>query len=78
MLKEVSPNVYYSVIGGVYNDVAIPFGSALTYRMAEYLREIKAKAVYTYVSSNNPMAVRAHSQYGYVIDEIKYVYIKHK
>lgn len=77
-IKETSPDVYYPVLGGVYNSgKALPFGSVILYKQLEIARDLRGKDLYTYISSNNPAVVRIYSTLGYVFEDCNYVFIKH-
>ncbi len=78
LLKEEGSHHFNSILGGIYDTgTKIPLGGAIIYRQVEMLKSVGAKSAYTHVSSNNLPIVRAHTQFGYVIEDIKYVYIKH-
>ena len=78
LLKEYGQDNYYSVLGGVYNaGIRMPLGSVLIYKQLEELKEWGAKGIYTCVSTNNSQIIRVHVQYGYVLTNISYVFVKH-
>lgn len=77
-IKETSANVYYPVLGGVYNSgKTLPFGSVILYKQLEIARNLGGKDLYTYISSNNPAVVRIYSTLGYVFEDFTYVFVKH-
>lgn len=55
----------------------MPLGSVLIYKQLEELKEWGAKGIYTCVSTNNSQIIRVHVQYGYVLTNISYVFVKH-
>ena len=79
LLKESKPNYYRSVIGGLYNDDSkISLGGVTTLKLLEELKKMGAKGMYTFVSTNNPQIVRVHTQYGYIVEDTTYVFVRHK
>ena len=77
-MRKIKPKVYYPVLGGVYDVEKNPsIGFAIVYRQLEMIKSLDGKQLVTNISSNNAAVVRAYSQLGYVIEDIKYVFVKH-
>lgn len=78
-LKETRQNVFYPVLGGIYNGgKTIPLGSVVVYKQLEIIKELGGKELFTFISSNNPSVVSTYSQFGYIFKDFKYVFVKHK
>lgn len=78
LLKECRKDYYYSVLGGVYSvGIRMPFGSVLAYKQLEALKQMGAKGVYTWISTNNSRIVRIYVQCGYVFADTSYVFVRH-
>lgn len=76
--KEVSNNIFYPFLAGLYNKYANSGLGFTTLRkpIEEVIRR-SGKLISTYASTNNPYVVRTHLQQGFIIGETQYVFIKH-
>lgn len=77
-LKETEKGVFYPFLAGVYSDYATSgLGIYVIQKILEEAVRRDANKVSTYLSSNNLPVIKVHSSLGFVIADMKYVYIKH-
>ena len=70
--------MYYSFLVGIYKDFQhLPFGMVYVYKPIIEAKKRNGKMISTYISTNNPNAMRMHVDAGFTIKEVTYVYIKH-
>ena len=76
--KEIEDGVYYPFLAGIYKDFQhLPFGMVYVYKPIIEAKKRNGKMISTYISTNNPNAMRMHVDAGFTIKEVTYVYIKH-
>lgn len=76
--KEIEDGVYYPFLAGIYKDYQhLPFGMVYVYKPIIEAKKRNGKMISTYISSNNPNAMRMHVDAGFTVKEVTYVYIKH-
>jgi len=76
--KEVSENIYYPFLAGLYEQYSNSgLGFTTLRKPIEEAFKRNGKSISTYVSTNNPYVIRVHTQQGFSISDIQYVYIKH-
>jgi len=76
--KEVSENVYFPFLGGLYKKYSNSgLGFTIVRKQIEEALKRNGKSISTYASSNNPGIIRALAQQGFSIKDMQYVYIKH-
>ncbi len=77
--RMTEKRILNSMLGGVYaSNSAMPFGSALMTKQLDIAKDLGAVKFVTHISSNNLQVVRVYSSFGYVVERINYVFIKHK
>lgn len=76
--KSSSQGTYYPFLAGLYQKYKTSGLGFTTLRkpIDEAIRR-NGKMISTYASSNNMPVIRAHTQQGFSISDIQYVYIKH-
>lgn len=77
--KMLEDGVYYPFLAGMYSDYSSSGLGFTTLRkpIEEVIRR-EGNMISTYVSSNNNAVIRTHLQLGFTVQEMSYVYIKHK
>ena len=76
--KKVGDDVYYPFLAGLYEKFANSgLGFATLRKPIEEAIKRNGKAISTYVSTNNHSVLRAHTQQGFSINELQYVFVKH-
>ncbi len=76
--KKTAPGVFYPFLAGLYkNHTAGGLGFSIIRKPIEEAIKRGGSAISTYVSSNNLPVVRVHLQQGFVINDIKNIFVKH-
>ena len=76
--KEVSDDIYYPFLAGLYEKYSNSGLGFITLRKPiEEVIKRNGKSISTYASTNNLYVIRAHAQQGFSIHDMQYVYVKH-
>jgi hypothetical protein len=76
--KEIGEHIFYPFLAGMYEKYALSgLGFTTLSKPIEEAKKRNGKFISTYTSTNNPSVVRVHTQQGFTIKELQYVYIKH-
>ncbi len=76
--KQIAEHVFYPFLAGLYEKYANSgLGFTTLSKPIEESRKRNGKFISTYTSTNNPSVVRVHTQQGFTIKELQYVYVKH-
>lgn len=76
--KQLAENIYYPFLAGLYEKYSNSgLGFTTLRKPIEEVIKRNGKSISTYASTSNPYVVRAHTQQGFDISNINYVYIKH-
>jgi len=76
--KEVDAGVYYPFLAGLYEKYSNSgLGFTTLRKPIEEVIARNGKFISTYASTNNPYVIRSHTQQGFSIKEMQYVFIKH-
>lgn len=77
-LKQIEKDVYYPFLAGIYPEYKnSSLGAVFNYKPMIEAKKRGGKQISTYISTNNPNAVRMHAICGFQFNEISYVYVKH-
>lgn len=76
LLKEIEPRVFDSILGGYYKDYRYT-GLGIVEKEMDIVRELGGKKLFSSVSSNNPVQLRAMCINGYVPVGINHVLVRH-
>lgn len=78
-MKVMDKGRVFPVLGALYNiGKPLPIGNVTVFKQLEIAQSLGGKELFTYISANNTAAVRVYSQLGYLFEDIKYVFVKHK
>jgi hypothetical protein len=76
--KQIAEDVYYPFLAGLYEKYSQSgLGFTTLRKPIEEVIKRKGKLISTYASTNNPYVIRAHTQQGFSIHDMQYVYVKH-
>lgn len=76
--KEIISGIYYPFLAGLYKDYKTSgLGFTTIRKPIEEVVRRNGKVISTYVSSNNLPIVRAHIQQGFILQDIKNIFVKH-
>jgi hypothetical protein len=77
--KQLGNGVYYPFLAGIYKSHSnAGLGFVTLRKPIEEVMARNGKSISTYISTNNQPVVRAHIQQGFNINEIQYIFVKHK
>lgn len=77
--KEIEKGVYYPFLASLYEEYKqTGLGFSLLYKPIEIALERGGKKISTYISTNNIPILKLHISMGFIIDNLSYVFIKHK
>ena len=76
--KEIGAGIYYPFLAGLYEKYNTSgLGFSIIRKPTEEAIKRGGNVISTYVSSNNMSVVRTHLQQGFIIQDIKNVFVKH-
>ncbi len=78
-LKDMGNTTYYPFLAGMYKSSNVSgLGFSIIRKPIEEVLNQRGKRIETYVSSNNLVAINTHLKQGFIVNENKYIFIKHQ
>lgn len=77
-LKQIDKSTYRDVMTGIFPEYrGKGYAMGFTTKLIDLLRRRGAEEVYGAISTNNTSSLQSRMRYGYIVDTITYIFVKH-